>query len=70
MLIDVMIYMFIAFVGFVFYRAYQKNTYHGPVANEVIKHIYFDLNTNKYYKFEIKMFMCPPSFINEYNAMK
>ena len=66
-MLSIMIYVLIAFVGFVLYRkVYQKNLYHGPVANDVIKYIYFDNDTNKYYKFNIKMFMCPPSLSNKY----
>jgi hypothetical protein len=61
-MINAVIYIFIAFIGFMLYKKiYQEAIYHGPVANEVIKHIYFDEETNKYYKFNIKMFMCPPS---------
>ena len=66
-MLSIMIYVLIAFIGFASYRmCCQKYSYHGPVANDVIKYIYLDNETNKYYRFNIKMFICPPSFSKEY----
>lgn len=62
MIISMLIYVFIAVFGFMVYRLMQpKLEYHGPVANDIIKYIYHDPTSDIYYKFNIKMFMCPPS---------
>ncbi len=46
---------------FWFYNWQLNCIYHGPKASEITKYIYFDPETQNYYKFGIKMFMCPPS---------
>lgn len=50
-------------IGFVLHKYGLSDTehYHGPNASEVMKYVYHDVSTNKYYKFDIKMYICPPS---------
>lgn len=62
MLNQVIIYVVAVLIGYFLYRMLCVNdTYHGPVANEVIKYIYHDKETDMYYRYNIKMFICPPS---------
>jgi hypothetical protein len=63
MYIFVFLNMLFLFVGFVLYRCILSNTeiYHGPNASEIMKYVYHDQNTKKYFKFDIKMYVCPTS---------
>ena len=67
MILYILLYCFIATIGFVTYRlwnfGWNFNEYicHGPRASEITNCTWYDNNTNKYYVYKIKMFVCPPS---------
>lgn len=39
----------------------DNDVYHGPRAAEIVKNIYHDSKNDKYYRFEVQTFICPPS---------
>lgn len=63
----IMVFLNILFmiIGFVLYKYALSSTefYHGPNASEIIKYVYHDPDVDKYYKFDIKMYICPPSIV-------
>ena len=62
-----MFYFAAVIIGFITFKIFQSNmklnrVFHGPKAADITPFIYHDTDSNRYYKFNIKMFVCPPSY--------
>lgn len=58
-------YIFGSILGFLIHRAYLSKTnvlHQGPYSKEMEDMIHVDSDSNKYYKFQVQTFLCPPSF--------
>lgn len=61
----IFVFMNIVFfiAGIILYRIVLSppEVYHGPNASEIMKYVYHDKIINKYFRFDIKMYVCPTS---------